>query len=55
MQSVFDMMTGIYEAKTLIEHISCDCKSKFGSMTFNSNKKWSNVTCQCECENYLHA
>ena len=32
--------------------ILCDCKCKFNSTTCNSNQKWNNKTCQCECKNY---
>ena len=28
---VFNMVTNINEAKTLVKHISCDCKYKFDS------------------------
>ena len=28
--------------KTLVKHISCDCKCKFNSTTCNSNQKWDN-------------
>ena len=28
---------------------SCDCKLKFNSTTCNSDQKWNNETCQCEC------
>ena len=30
---VFDMITIIYKAKTLMKHISCDCKWKCNSTT----------------------
>ena len=40
------------EAKTMTKHISCICKCKFNRITCNSNQKWNNKTCQCECENY---
>ena len=30
----------------------CDCKCKFNSTACNSNQKWNNETCQCECKNY---
>ena len=33
---VFNMLTKITEAKTLIAHISCDCKCKFNSTTYKS-------------------
>ena len=46
----FNMVTRIYEAKTLVKHISCDCKCKFNSATCNSNQKWNNDKCQCECK-----
>ena len=46
------MTTRAYEAKTLVKHISCDCKCKFNSKTCNSNQKWNNETCQCECKRY---
>ena len=35
----FSMVTRIYEAKTLVKHISCDCKYKLNSTTCNSNQK----------------
>ena len=33
----FKMITNKNEAKTITEHISCDCKCKFNSTTCNSN------------------
>ena len=50
---VFKLVTRINEAKTLIKHISFNFKCRFNSTTCNSNKKWNNETCQCECQNYL--
>ena len=46
------MKTTINEAKTLIKHISCGCKCKFDNTTCNSNQKWNNKICLCECKNY---
>ena len=37
--NVFNTITRIYEAKTLIKHVSCDCKCQFDSITCNSNQK----------------
>ena len=48
----FNMITNKHEAKTMTEHISCDCKCKFNSTTCNSKQKWNNKTFQCECKNY---
>ena len=36
----------------MTEHISCDINYKFNSTVCNSNQKWNNKTCQCECKNY---
>ena len=45
--SVFNMITGINELKTLTNHISCECKCKFDGRKCNSNQKWNNNKCQC--------
>ena len=51
--NVFNMITNRNEAKKIVKHIPCGCKWKFNSATCNSNQKWNNETCQCECRNYL--
>ena len=48
----FNMITNKDEAKAMTKHISCDCKCKFNSSTYNSKQQWNNKTCQCECKNY---
>ena len=48
----FNMITNKNKAKTMTKHISCDCKCKFNSTTRNSNQKWNNETCQCECKDH---
>ena len=48
----FNMKANKNEAKPMKKHISCDCKCKFNSTKHNSNQKWNNKTCQCECKNY---
>ena len=37
--SVFNMITGINESKTLWKHVSCKCKCKFDGGKCNSNQK----------------
>ena len=49
---VLNMITYKNEAKTMVKHISCVCKCKFNSTTYNSNEKWNNDKCQCECKSY---
>ena len=45
------MITNKNEATGMKEHISCNCKCKFNSTTWNLNQKWNNKTCQCEFKN----
>ena len=44
------MITGINESKTSTKHISHECKCKFDSKKCNSNQKWNNDKCHCECK-----
>ena len=48
--SVFNMITGINESKTLTKHVSCECNCKNDGRKCNSNKKWNNNECRCECK-----
>ena len=48
----FNMIKNKNEAKAMSKHIPCDCKYKFNSTTCNSNQRWNNETCQCECKDY---
>ena len=47
---LFNMITKIIEAKVLVKYLSSNCKWKFDSETCNSNQKWNNDKCQCECK-----
>ena len=46
--SVFNMITGINELKTLTKHISFECKCKFDGQKCNSDQWWNSVKCRCE-------
>ena len=48
--SMFNMITGINESKTLTKHISCECKCKFDGRNCNSDQRWNNDKCRCECK-----
>ena len=48
----FNIITNRNEVKTLVKHISCDCKCKFNNTTCHSNQNWNNKTCQYEYKNY---
>ena len=64
--SMFNIITGINESKTLTKHISCECKCKFDERGCNSDQWWNNdkrhacekdcvwnpVTCNCENGKY---
>ena len=43
--SVFNMITGINESKTLTKHISCKCKCRFDETKCKSNQSWNNNKC----------
>ena len=43
--SVFNMIIGINESKTLTKHISCKCKSNFDGRNCNSDQWWNNDKC----------
>ena len=47
------MITNKNEAKTMVRRISCEIvNTNYSTTTCNSNQKWNNETCQCECKNY---
>ena len=48
--SVFNMIKGINESKTLAKHISCECKCRFDGRKSNSDQWWNNNKCRCECK-----
>ena len=37
--------------KTIRKHISCKCECKFDGKKCNSNQKWNNHKCWCQCKN----
>ena len=43
--SMFNMIKGINESKTLTKHISCECKCKFDRRKCKSNQKRNNDKC----------
>ena len=43
--SVFNMITGINEPKTLPKHISFECKCRFDGRKCNSDQWWKNDKC----------
>ena len=40
--------------KTLVKHISCDCKCKFNSTACSSNQTWNNDKYPCECKKHCN-
>ena len=49
---VFNMITGKNEPKILTKDIWCKCKYKFVGRKCNSNQKWNNDKCRCECKKH---
>ena len=52
--TVFNMITGTNELKTLAKHISCECKCKFDGTKCNSNQWWNNSKFWCKCKNIIY-
>ena len=50
--SVFNMITGINEWKTLRKDTSYECKCKFDGKKCNSNQWWNYDKCRCECKKH---
>ena len=50
--SVFSIITGVNESKTLTKRISCECKCRFDGKKCNSNQWWNNDKCSCECKKH---
>ena len=50
--SIFNLITGINESKTLTNDTSCECKCKFDGRKRNSNQWWNNNQCRCECKKH---
>ena len=48
--SMFNMITGITELKTLTKHISCECKCRFDGRKCNSDHWWNSNKCWCKCK-----
>ena len=49
--SVFKLIAGINESKTLKEHVSFKWEYTFHGKKCNSDPKWNNDKCRCECKN----
>ena len=43
--SIFNMITGINESKTLTKHISCEYECRFDGRKCNSDQWWNNRKC----------
>ena len=48
--NVFNIITETNESTILRKHISCKCEFKFNGRKRNSNQKWNNNKCWCECK-----
>ena len=52
--SMFNMIARINESKTLLKHISCECKCKFHGRKCNSDQWWNNDKCRIILGILLH-
>ena len=45
------MTKGISQSKTLIKHISCECRWEFDGTQCSSKQKLNKNKCWCDCKN----
>ena len=50
---MFNTIAEKNESNILTKDISCKCKCRFGDRICNSNPKWNNNKCWCECKKHL--
>ena len=50
---VFNLMSRINEAKSIIWHKTCKCVCRLTSSVCNSRQIWNEDKCRCECNEYL--
>ena len=53
--NVFNLITNINEAKTVVKHASCDCKCKFNSTSCNSNQNGIVINAYANVKVIVHA
>ena len=52
--SMFKMITGINESKTLTKHISRECKCRFDGRNCNSDQWWNNENVHVSVRNVMY-
>ena len=52
--SMFNMITGINESRTLTKHISRKYKCRFDERKCNSDQWWNNDKCRSECKKRMY-
>ena len=50
--SMFNMITGIDESKTVSKHLSCECKCKTDRTKCHWNQCWNKENCWCDCRKH---
>ena len=45
-------MSGVNETRFLVQHESCECKSRLNEIVCTSNQKWNHNECRCECKEF---
>ena len=53
--SMFNMITGMNELKTLTMQISCECKCKFYGRKCNSDQRWNKKNVDVSVRNTMYA
>ena len=52
--SMLNIITGIYESRTLTKHVSCQCKCKFDGRRYNLNYWQNNENANVSVKNIMY-
>ena len=47
---IFNIISRVNEARSIVQHISCECKSGMHEIVRNWKQKWNPDECWCECK-----
>ena len=50
---VFNLVSGVNEARRIAWHETCKCKCRFEHSVYNNKQRWNDDKCRCECKELI--
>ena len=50
---VFNLVSGVNEARRIEWHETCKCKCRFEHSVYNNKQRWNDDKCRCECKELI--